>query len=164
MGAGLSNETHEQSVFGSLAGNITEACYHMYHDTPTHLSPDIVKFDAQGKMLAASGDPKYRERPETVESLFYLFRRTGDPKYRDWGWEIFEAIEAHCKTDTGYGDLANVYRPDSEKIDKQESFLLSETFKYLFLLFSPVDFLPLDDWVFNTEAHPLMVFHGDEPA
>lgn len=164
LGAGLSEETHEQSAFGSLASDITEACYHMYHGTPTHLSPDVVKFDAQGKILASSVDPKYRERPETVESLFYLFRRTGDPKYREWGWEIFEAIEAHCKTDTGYGDLANVYRPDSEKLDKQESFLLSETFKYLYLLFSPVDFLPLDDWVFNTEAHPLMIFHGDENA
>ncbi len=29
----------------------------------------------------------------------------------------------------------------------------AETLKYLYLLFSPVDFLPLDEVVFNTEAH-----------
>ena len=32
-----------------------------------------------------------------------------------------------------------------------------ETLKYLYLLFAEDDFLPLDKWVFNTEAHPLPV-------
>ena len=31
--------------------------------------------------------------------------------------------------------------------------------KYLFLLFTDEDIVPLDEWVFNTEAHPLPVFH-----
>ena len=31
--------------------------------------------------------------------------------------------------------------------------------KYLFLLFTDEDIVPLDQWVFNTEAHPLPVFH-----
>lgn len=30
--------------------------------------------------------------------------------------------------------------------------------KYLYLLFSEEDLVPLDKWVFNTEAHPLPVF------
>ncbi len=29
-------------------------------------------------------------RPETVESLFYLYRFTKNEKYRDWGWNIFQ--------------------------------------------------------------------------
>lgn len=32
-------------------------------------------------------------------------------------------------------------------------------FRYLYLLFSGDDLLPLDHWVFNTEAHPLPVLH-----
>lgn len=46
--------------------------------------------------------------------------------------------------------------------DKMESFFLGETLKYLFLLFeSPTDLLvPLDEFVFNTEAHPLPIFTG----
>lgn len=36
-------------------------------------------------------------RPETVESLFYLWRVTKDPVYREWGWRIFQAFEAHSK-------------------------------------------------------------------
>lgn len=40
----------------------------------------------------------------------------------------------------------------------QESFWLAETLKYLWLLFSDdPSLLPLDKWVFNTEAHPLPV-------
>jgi Glycosyl hydrolase family 47 len=34
--------------------------------------------------------------------------------------------------------------------------------KYLFLLFSDDDLVPLDRWVFNTEAHPLPVFQWSE--
>lgn len=29
------------------------------------------------------------QRPETVESLFYMYRITGDEIYRQWGWEMF---------------------------------------------------------------------------
>lgn len=44
-----------------------------------------------------------------------------------------------------------------------ESFWLAETLKYLFLLFEDdANVLPLDQWVFNTEAHPLPVW-GTEP-
>ncbi len=39
-------------------------------------------------------------RPETVEALFVLWRTTGDAKYREWGWEIFEAFEKHCRVRT----------------------------------------------------------------
>ena len=41
--------------------------------------------------------------------------------------------------------------------DVQESFFLAETLKYLYLLFADDSLLPLDQWVFNTEAHPLPV-------
>ena len=36
-------------------------------------------------------------RPEASESLFLLYRLTGDETYRAWGWEIFQAIEKHAR-------------------------------------------------------------------
>jgi hypothetical protein len=36
-------------------------------------------------------------RPETVESLFYLYRFTKDPKYQDWGWDILQSFNKHTK-------------------------------------------------------------------
>lgn len=38
-----------------------------------------------------------------------------------------------------------------------QSFFLAETLKYLYLLFSPPSVISLDEWVFNTEAHPLRI-------
>lgn len=43
------------------------------------------------------------------------------------------------------------------KDDMMQSFFLAETLKYLYLLFSPSSVIPLDEWVFNTEAHPLRI-------
>lgn len=43
-----------------------------------------------------------------------------------------------------------------------ESFFLSETLKYLYLLFADdQDILPLDKYVFNTEAHPLPIYNNN---
>lgn len=51
-------------------------------------------------------DPKYKHRPETLETLFYLYRITGKKIYRDMGWQIFLAYEKHLKmTDSGYAGL-----------------------------------------------------------
>jgi hypothetical protein len=36
--------------------------------------------------------------------------------------------------------------------DKMETFLMSETLKYLYLLFEDSSVLPLDQYVFNTEV------------
>lgn len=43
------------------------------------------------------------------------------------------------------------------KRDKMETFFLGETLKYLYLLFGDSSVLPLDKFVFNTEAHPIPV-------
>ncbi|KAK3069144.1 mannosyl-oligosaccharide alpha-1,2-mannosidase [Teratosphaeriaceae sp. CCFEE 6253] len=100
------------------------------------------------------------QRPETVESLFYMWRITGEEKYRTWGWEMFEAFMRHTAVPggTGYSSISNVNAVPPPLRDNMESFWLAETLKYFFLLFSPADMLPLTDVVFNTEAHPFPRF------
>ncbi|CDU25947.1 related to alpha-mannosidase [Sporisorium scitamineum] len=104
-------------------------------------------------------------RPETVESLFIGFALTGDEIYRDWGWQIFQAFEKHCKVESGgYSSIDDVDSDEPRQMDKMETFWLSETLKYLYLLFSDRDLLPLNKWVLNTEAHPLPVFEPTFPT
>ncbi|KAK0922427.1 mannosyl-oligosaccharide alpha-1,2-mannosidase [Friedmanniomyces endolithicus] len=100
------------------------------------------------------------QRPETVESLFYMWRITGDTKYRDWGWKMFEAFMKHTAVldGSGYSSISSVNILPPPLKDNMESFWLAETLKYFFLLFSPNDMLPLTDVVFNTEAHPFPRF------
>eukprot|EP00198_Chlamydomonas_reinhardtii_P010757 XP_001700094.1 alpha-1,2-mannosidase [Chlamydomonas reinhardtii] len=92
--------------------------------------------------------PRSREnflRPEVAESLFYLWRATGDPIYREWGWNMFRAYERWCRVDSGGYQM--------------ESFWIAETLKYFYLLFSDdPNEIPLDEFVFNTEAHPLAIW------
>jgi len=59
-----------------------------------------------------------------------------------------------------------VYSVPPQNDDVQQSFFLAETLKYLYLLFSPDHVMPLDQWVFNTEAHPFPILHSaiDLPA
>ena len=52
----------------------------------------------------------YILRPETVESYFLMWRLTKDPKYREWGWEMVQALDTHCKSEAGYSGIRNVYQ------------------------------------------------------
>ena len=54
----------------------------------------------------------------------------------------------------GYSGLVDVGVVPPFQDNKMQSFWLAETLKYLYLLFSPASTVPLDQWVFNTEAHP----------
>ena len=44
-----------------------------------------------------SGVHVYLMRPEAVEAFFVLWRLTGNTKYREYGWGVFQAIEKWCK-------------------------------------------------------------------
>jgi predicted alpha-1,2-mannosidase len=96
--------------------------------------------------------PGYALRPEIVESTYYLYHYTRDPKYLAMGRTMFEDFVRYCRTDAGYAALANVVT--KEKRDDMESFLFAETFKYYYLLFAPAA-LDFDAVTFNPEAHPL---------
>ena len=102
---------------------------------------------------------QYELRPETVESYFVMWRITHDQKYRDWGWEVVEALDKYCKVETGgYAGIHNVWSNSSRHTDNlQQSWFLAETLKYLYLLFCDDEVISLDKWVFNTEAHPFPI-------
>lgn len=100
-------------------------------------------------------------RPEVLESIWYMWRLTGNPKYRRWGWRIFTAYERHARVQHGYGGVEFSRDKHNAVIhDAMESFWLAETLKYLYLLFADDSVWPLNEWVFNTEAHPLRAKPG----
>ena len=83
---------------------------------------------------------------------------TGEQKYREWAWQAALSIETYCRTPDGYSGIKNVNWPEKPGFDDvQQSFFFAETLKYLYLIFSDEDILPLDKYVFNTEAHPFRI-------
>ena len=109
------------------------------------------------KGVTAIGDRSYKLRPEAIESIFVLYRITGDERLRDEAWKKFEAIVAETKTEIAFASIDDVSWKHAPKSDKMESFWTAETLKYFYLLFSEPDVVSLDDFVFNTEAHPLRI-------
>lgn len=109
-----------------------------------HLAPGITKMQAREYIL----------RPEAIESVFYMYRITGDGYWRDKGWQMFESIDNATSTEYGNSAISDVTVGDDTRRDKAESFWTAETLKYFWLLFSEPNKVSLDDWVFNTEAHP----------
>ncbi|RMZ92376.1 hypothetical protein DV736_g388, partial [Chaetothyriales sp. CBS 134916] len=101
------------------------------------------------------GDNRYILRPETIESVFILYRVTGDRKYQDIAWKMWKAIDRATKTDIAYAALTDVRLSNPPKADRMESFWLAETLKYFYLIFDDPSVVNLDEWVLNTEAHPL---------
>ncbi|KAK4689097.1 hypothetical protein P7C73_g1006, partial [Tremellales sp. Uapishka_1] len=91
-------------------------------------------------------------RPEFIESTYYLYRATKDPFYLRVGERVLNDIKRRVKTRCGFATMKNVETGELE--DRMESFVLSETLKYLYLLF---DTSPLShsNSVFTTEGHPL---------
>ncbi|KZL73328.1 glycoside hydrolase family 47 protein [Colletotrichum tofieldiae] len=168
-----------------LARELMQTCWGMYKWMATGLAGEITYFNIDSPPAPASAshhppkdfdpDPhaKWRQdfdvhsndvhnlqRPESVESLFYMWRITGDPIYREWGWEMFKSFVNYTAVEEGGGftSLSNANTIPPVVRDNLESFWMAETLKYFYLLFSPNDLLPMDKVVFNTEAHPLPRF------
>ncbi|CAJ0946867.1 unnamed protein product, partial [Ranitomeya imitator] len=141
-----------------LGAEIAHTCHESYDRTVLKLGPEAFKFDGGAEAVAVRQNEKYYIlRPEVIETYWYMWRFTHDPKYRNWGWEAAQAIDKYCRVSGGFSGLKDVYSSGPAYDDVQQSFFLAETLKYLYLLFSSDDLLPLDNWVFNTEAHPLPV-------
>eukprot|EP01094_Clydonella_sp_ATCC50884_P026997 TRINITY_DN7579_c0_g1_i1.p1 TRINITY_DN7579_c0_g1~~TRINITY_DN7579_c0_g1_i1.p1 ORF type:complete len:679 (+),score=220.97 TRINITY_DN7579_c0_g1_i1:216-2252(+) len=159
----LGADSHDEDTM-DLAAELLRTCVQLYRDQPTGLGPERVLFMNRGEPSAKKSklpyivqSGKYLLRPEVAESIFYAWRKTKDPAYREMGWDIFQAIEKHCRTEYAYSGLEDVTREGAPQNDSMQSFFFAETLKYLYLLFSPDDELDLTTTVFNTEAHPLPV-------
>ena len=135
-----------------LARELTKTCWGMYKVSATGLAPEIAHFNIEdpphmeldGKIsseivdfdtanaswkadyVIKQPDSHNLQRPETVESLFYMWRITGDVVYREWGWEMFKSFVQYTTVEDGAGftslSRANEIPPIVK--DNMESFWL----------------------------------------
>lgn len=144
----------EQEEDITLARELTKTCMGMYKVTATGLAPEIAHFtlDDPPKMyrteiLASKSDldtsvpdgedwkadfqikpadSHNLQRPETVESLLYMWRITGDNVYREWGWEMFQSFVEHTAVpeNGGFSSIGDVTKIPPPTRDNMESFWL----------------------------------------
>ena len=108
-----------------------------------HIPPGFISFESK----------RYLLRPEALESVFYMYRITGEQYWRDMGWKMFESIRDATEAEFGHSGIDDVTEGHPYHIDGMESFWIAETLKYLYLLFDDPSNWSLDEWVLNTEAH-----------
>ncbi|KAI8163929.1 Endoplasmic reticulum mannosyl-oligosaccharide 1,2-alpha-mannosidase [Colletotrichum sp. SAR 10_70] len=115
----------------------------------------IIKDERLVKGFSEVPDRRYILRPEAIESVFVMYRTTGDAALLESAWDMFTSIDNATSTDlanTAVWDVTAEGKPPAS--DSMESFWMGETLKYFYLIFSEPGLISLDEFVFNTEAHP----------
>lgn len=113
----------------SIGERVARGCAWAYDSFPTGLMPEIFnmmacptleecewdeeKWEAQGdtrlkKGFKSSHDRRYILRPEAIESIFLLYRVTGNDELRDIAWRMFESITKSTETPLGNSAIADV--------------------------------------------------------
>ncbi|KXL50355.1 MAG: glycoside hydrolase family 47 protein [Acidomyces sp. 'richmondensis'] len=104
-----------------------------------------------------AGDGNWQFRPEEVESIMYAHRITGDPRWAEYSWQIFQAINDTSRTAEAFGGIHNVDMPfGGNMYNLISSFFFAEVLKYTYITQTDPRVINLDQWVFNTECHPVL--------
>jgi mannosyl-oligosaccharide alpha-1,2-mannosidase len=125
--------------------HLVEGCHHTYASTTTKIGPEAFSWwsaeDTSKKPPYFKVESSaYVLRPEVIESYYHAYRITGNPKYQDYAWEAFQAIEKYCRAEFGYSAINNVNVVGDDAAIKrnwrneQESFWFAETLKYSYLI------------------------------
>lgn len=97
--------------------------------------------------MVGIGSPGYYLRPEAIESVFIMYRLTGDKYWRQKGWKMFQSVVKHTHTEFGNAAINDVTSEKPLHKNSMESFWLAETLKYFYLLFADPTVLDLDKYV-----------------
>ncbi|KAI0426053.1 glycoside hydrolase [Xylaria sp. FL1042] len=173
---GLGGKLFQIPEHVEIGEKITKGCVWAYDAMPAGIMPEVFslikceslepcewdqeEWEVVGNTNLKEGirsvqDPRYILRPEAVESVFLMYRMTGDTEYQEMAWRMFQAIRNATETDLAFSAIQSVKVTETVKADSMESFWLAETLRYLYLIFSSPDLINLDEFVLNTEAHPL---------
>ncbi|KAF3768668.1 family 47 glycoside hydrolase [Cryphonectria parasitica EP155] len=107
------------------------------------------------------GDEVYASFPESIESWFYAYRITGEQRWADYVWDAFLAINSTARNSVAFATVNNVNMPfGGSQSNNLDSFFFAEVLKYIYLTFEDPNVVNLDQFVFNTESHPVLVQCG----
>lgn len=131
-----------------IGARLTKGCIWAYNAFPTGLAPEIFAlvpcdglsgcewsqkkwmkaivddFENGGQYVVPKGfrsvrDAKYILRPEALESVFILYRITGQEEYRESAWSMFQSIQK--ATETEFGNAAIFDVTESDIIQQEDS-------------------------------------------
>ncbi len=110
-------------------------------------------------------------RPELLESVYHLYAVTRDPSLLQIALRAQQALRK-TRVPCGFCSVHGVFQLHHVLLDQMDSFLISETLKYLYLIWDLATDSPEKNWVnrggyiFTTEAHmfPLWAMRNKTPS
>lgn len=125
-----------------IGERVTRGCTWAYDAMPTGLMPEIFnmipcptlagcewdeeRWEREANKKLKKGfknarDPRYILRPEAIESVFILYRVTGNEELRDIAWRMFESIDKATRTPIANSAISDVtVKGETEKLDSME--------------------------------------------
>lgn len=138
----MAGRLYARDEFVDIGSLLTAGCVWAYDSFETNIMPEVSHLVACASMTGPcpntngalpSGretelpdgfvkvhDTTYRLRPEAIESVFYMWRITGDQVWRDAAWRMWEGIVAHTETETAFASIADVTTAATSKVDTME--------------------------------------------
>lgn len=126
----------------TIGEKITKGCVWAYDAMETGIMPEIFnlmdcstlepcdwdqdRWEREGNSTLTKGftdarDPRYLLRPEAIESVFILYRITGDQEYQEMAWRMYQAIVNATETDLAFSSIADVtVTGETAKADSME--------------------------------------------
>jgi mannosyl-oligosaccharide alpha-1,2-mannosidase len=123
---GLAGRLLNRTDYLDTGVRLTNGCVYAYRSFPTGMMPERVDMapcpdraycpweealweDEKKKRpewkphlpvgFTTAKDPRYILRPEAIESVFYMYRITGDAEFQDKAWDMFAAIRNGTRTE-----------------------------------------------------------------
>ncbi|ROV87110.1 hypothetical protein VSDG_10034 [Cytospora chrysosperma] len=177
----LGGLTLNEPLYIDFGLELVAGCRDTYTATVTGIGPETFRWlgeHSAANATAPVGDEAFYERagywigssafalrPEVIESYYYAYRATGDPIYQEWAWEAYLAINETCRAGSGYSAVNDVNAEGGGGyMNFQESFWFAEVLKYSYLIHAEVKADHTNEFVYNTEAHPVRIPGGEKTS
>jgi hypothetical protein len=98
--------------------------------------------------------------PEIIESAYYLHQITNNPKYLHMIYKYWNDINICCRNDVAYHAVEDVRTMKAK--DYLATYFYAKTLKYFYLAVVDKTVFDLNDYIFNTEAHPFFKENFDK--
>ncbi|KAJ8119741.1 hypothetical protein ONZ43_g3376 [Nemania bipapillata] len=130
-----------------IGEKVTRGCVWAYNAMPSGIMPEIGGFlpcpskeacpwdgetfegrrgDTLPKGFENARDPRYILRPEAIESVFYMYRITGQVEYQEMAWDMFQSIKKATETQLAFSAITDVTvdGSETEKTDSMETSMI----------------------------------------
>lgn len=137
----LAGKLLEKEDYVDLGKRLTAGCVFAYDSFDTNIMPETCEFNACDTLdgpctynedivgsrkaglpdgFVKVSDTRYLLRPEAIESVFYMWRITGDQTWRDAAWRMWEGIVKETETPLAFAAISDVRSHGSTQADSME--------------------------------------------